>query len=216
METAPIVRVVTSSLFEENAYFVSLAQDGDCIVVDPGLDADQIVETLQAAGLNPVAILNTHGHGDHIAGNELLKQTWPDAPLIIGAGDAWKLTDPAGNLSAGFGMPMVSPKADQTVSEGDVLELAGIRWTVLETPGHSGGHVVFVAKELSPMIVLGGDVLFAGSIGRSDFPDGDHETLLDSIRTKLFALPDNAVVLPGHGPPTTIGRERRTNPFLQD
>jgi hydroxyacylglutathione hydrolase len=215
METAPIVRVVTSSLFEENAYFVSLAQDGDCIVVDPGLDADQIVQELQAAGLNPVAILNTHGHGDHIAGNELLKQTWPDAPLIIGAGDAWKLTDPAGNLSAEFGMPMVSPPADQTVSEGDVLEFAGIRWTVLETPGHSRGHVVFVAKELSPMIVLGGDVLFAGSVGRSDLADGDHETLLDSIRTKLFPLPDNAVVLPGHGPPTTIGRERRTNPFLR-
>ena len=96
METAPIVRVVTSSLFEENAYLVSLTKDGDCIVVDPGLDADQIVEALQAAGLNPVAILNTHGHGDHIAGNELLKQTWPDAPLIIGEGDAWKLTDPAG------------------------------------------------------------------------------------------------------------------------
>jgi hydroxyacylglutathione hydrolase len=215
METAPIVRVVTSSLFEENAYFVSLAQDGDCIVVDPGLDADQIVQELQAAGLNPLAILNTHGHGDHIAGNELLKQTWPDAPLIIGAGDAWKLTDPEGNLSAGFGMPMVSPPADQTVSEGDVLEFAGIRWTVLETPGHSRGHVVFVAKELSPIIVLGGDVLFAGSVGRSDLADGDHQTLLDSIRTKLFPLPDNAVVLPGHGPPTTIGRERRTNPFLR-
>ncbi len=211
----PFVRVVTSSLFEENAYFVSLSQDGDCIVVDPGLDADLIVEQLQAATLNPVAILNTHGHGDHIAGNELLKQTWPDAPLIIGAGDAWKLTDPEGNLSAGFGMSMVSPQADQTVSEGDVLDFAGIRWTVLETPGHSRGHVVFVAKELSPIIVLGGDVLFAGSVGRSDLADGDHETLLDSIRTKLFPLPDNAVVLPGHGPPTTIGRERRTNPFLR-
>jgi len=215
METAPIVRVVTSWLFEENAYFVSLAKDGECIVVDPGGDAERIVEELQAAGLTPVAILNTHGHGDHIAGNELLKQTWPAAPLIIGAGDAWKLTNPEGNLSAGFGMPMVSPEADQTVSEGDVLEFAGIRWTVLETPGHSGGHVVFVAKDLSPMIVLGGDVLFAGSVGRSDFPDGDHETLLESIRTKLFPLPDDGVVLPGHGPPTTIGQERRTNPYLR-
>jgi len=213
-ETVPFVRVVTSSLFEENAYLLSFAESGDCIVVDPGLDADQIVGELQAAELTPVAILNTHGHGDHIAGNELLKQTWPDAPLLIGAGDAWKLTDPEGNLSAGFGMPMVSPPADRTVSEGDILEFAGIRWTVLDTPGHSGGHVVFVAKELSPMIVLGGDVLFAGSVGRSDFPDGDHETLLESIRTKLFPLPDDAVVLPGHGPPTTIGREKRTNPFL--
>ncbi len=213
-ETTPIVRVVTSSLFAENSYLVSLARDGDCIVVDPGLDVEQIVAQLQAARLNPVAILNTHGHGDHIAGNELIKQTWPAAPLLIGAGDAWKLTDPEGNLSAGFGLPMVSPPADQTVSEGDVLDFAGLRWTVLETPGHSGGHVAFVAKDLSPMIVLGGDVLFAGSVGRSDFPDGDHQTLLDSIRTKLFSLPDDTVVLPGHGPPTTIGHERRTNPFL--
>lgn len=213
-ETSPTVRVVTSALFEENAYLLSLNESGDCIVVDPGLEPDRIVDELRDAGLNPIAILNTHGHSDHIAGNGMMKEEWPDIPLIIGAGDAWKLTDPVGNLSAGFGLELVSPEADQTVSEGDVLDLAGIRWTVLETPGHSGGHVVFVAKELSPMIVLGGDVLFAGSIGRSDFPDGDHETLLDSIRTKLFPLPDNAVVLPGHGPPTTIGRERRTNPYL--
>jgi hydroxyacylglutathione hydrolase len=214
--SAPIVRVVTSTLFEENAYLLSLADSGDCIVVDPGLEPDRIVEELRGAGLTPIAILNTHGHSDHIAGNGVMKEEWPGAPLIIGAGDAWKLTDPVGNLSAGFGIELVSPEADQLVAEGDVLDLAGVRWTVLETPGHSGGHVVFVAKELSPMVVLGGDVLFAGSIGRSDFPDGDHQTLLESIRTKLFPLPDDAVVLPGHGPPTTIGRERRTNPFLQD
>lgn len=213
-KAAPTVRVVTSSLFEENAYLVSLAGEGDCIVVDPGLEPDRIVEELEAAGLTPVAILNTHGHADHIAGNEAMKEQWPEAPLVIGAGDAWKLTDAVGNLSAGFGMPIVSPPADQTVNEGDVVEFAGIRWTVFDTPGHSDGHVVFVATELSPMIVLGGDVLFAGSIGRSDFPDGDHETLLNSIREKLFPLPDDAVVLPGHGPATTVGRERRTNPFL--
>ena len=213
-KASPTVRVVTSSLFEENAYLVSLAGGNECIVVDPGLEPDRIVEELREAGLTPVAILNTHGHADHIAGNEAMKAEWPEAPLVIGAGDAWKLTDAVGNLSAGFGMPIVSPPADQTVNEGDVVEFAGIRWTVFDTPGHSGGHVVFVAEELSPVIVLGGDVLFAGSIGRSDFPDGDHETLLNSIRTKLFPLPDDAVVLPGHGPATTVGRERRTNPFL--
>lgn len=213
-KTAPAVRVVTSSLFEENAYLVSLAGAGECIVVDPGLEPDRIIAELEAAGLTPAAILNTHGHADHIAGNEAMKEQWPAAPLVIGAGDAWKLTDAVGNLSAGFGMPIVSPPADRTVNEGDVVEFAGIRWTVFDTPGHSGGHVVFVAEELSPMIVLGGDVLFAGSIGRSDFPDGDHETLLNSIREKLFPLPDDAVVLPGHGPATTVGRERRTNPFL--
>lgn len=213
-ETSPFVRVVTSALFEENAYLLSLAEGGACIVVDPGLEPDRIVDELEAAGLHPVAILNTHGHADHIAGNGYLKERWPDAPLVIGAGDAWKLTDAKGNLSAGFGMPIISPEADRTVEEGEIVEFAGIRWTVYHTPGHSAGHVIFVAKELSPVIVLGGDVLFAGSIGRSDFPDGDHETLIESIRTKLLTLPDNAVVLPGHGPPTTVGEERRTNPFL--
>jgi glyoxylase-like metal-dependent hydrolase (beta-lactamase superfamily II) len=89
-----------------------------------------------------------------------------------------------------------------------------VRWTVLETPVHSRGHVVFVAKELSPMIVLGGDVLFAGSIGRSDFPDSDPAALVASIQEKLFTLPDDSVVLPGHGPPTTVGREKRSNPFV--
>ena len=213
-ETSPFVRVVTSALFEENAYLLSLAEGGACIVVDPGLEPDRIVDELEAAGLHPVAILNTHGHADHIAGNGYLKERWPDAPLVIGAGDAWKLADAKGNLSAGFGMPIISPEADRTVEEGEVVEFAGIRWTVYDTPRHSAGHVIFVAKELSPVIVLGGDVLFAGSIGRSDFPDGDHETLIESIRTKLLTLPDSAVVLPGHGPPTTVGEERRTNPFL--
>ena len=109
---------------------------------------------------------------------------------------------------------MVSPPADRTVRAGDVLDLAGVRWTVRETPGHSSGHVVFVARELAPILVLGGDVLFAGSIGRSDFPDSDPAALVRSIREELFALPDDAVILPGHGPPTTVGREKATNPFV--
>lgn len=210
-----VIRVVTSTLFEENSYLIARFESGgECIVVDPGLEPERIIEEIERRGWAPAAILNTHGHADHIAGNAALKARWPQAPLIIGAGDASKLTDPDSNLSAGFGLPLISPEADLTAVEGEVLEFSGVRWTVYETPGHSSGHVVFVAEELTPVLVLGGDVLFAGSIGRTDFPDGDYEALLRSIREKLFVLPDDAVVLPGHGPPTSVGQEKRFNPFV--
>jgi glyoxylase-like metal-dependent hydrolase (beta-lactamase superfamily II) len=216
-KSSPIIRVVTSTLFEENAYLVApIERSGECLVVDPGLEPERIIEELEVHSWTPAAIFNTHGHADHIAGNAALKGRWPGSPLIIGAGDASKLTDPEANLSAGFGLPLVSPAADRTIVEGETLEFAGVRWTVRETPGHSSGHVVFIAKELSPVLVLGGDVLFAGSIGRTDFPDGDQGALLRSIREKLFVLPDDTVVLPGHGPPTTVGREKRFNPFVGD
>jgi glyoxylase-like metal-dependent hydrolase (beta-lactamase superfamily II) len=185
------------------------------VVVDPGLEPDRIFDELTHLAVTPAAVLNTHGHADHIAGNAAMKDRWADCPLIIGAGDAGKLADPVENLSSGFGVPLVSPPADRTVAEGDVLDLAGIRWTVRETPGHSRGHVVFIAYDFDPVIVLGGDVLFAGSIGRTDFPDGDFEELAASIREKLYTLPDSTIVLPGHGPPTTTGEEKRINPFVR-
>src|SRR5207302_10920312 len=121
------------------------------------------------------------------------------------------LTDADLNMSAPFGMPITSPPADRTVAEGDVLDVAGIRLEVLEIPGHSPGHVVFVYRG-TPLIVLGGDVLFRGSIGRYDLPGGSGPLLLSGIRSKLFALPADTVVYPGHGPVTTVGHEKRTNP----
>lgn len=207
-------QTVVSQPFGENTYVVHFGDNNDCIVIDPGLEPEKILDFLSSANLIPVAILNTHGHSDHIGGNESLKEKWSDIPLAIGRGDAVKLTDPQQNLSAPFGLPFVSPPADRLLDEGEVLDYAGIELEVLDTPGHSAGHVVFVCKSVSPHVVFGGDVLFRGSIGRTDFPDGSFDDLKASIHDKLFPLPDDTIVLPGHGPATTIGEEKRGNPYV--
>lgn len=210
-----LVRVV-SQLFEENCYVVHVASRDDALVIDPGFDTDRILLYLDQQRLTPAAILNTHGHADHICGNQALKQRWPACPLLIGVGDAEKLTSPIKNLSRGYGADVVSPPADQLVREGDKLELAGLTLEVREIPGHSRGHVIFLVKDHTPWLVFGGDVLFQGSVGRTDFPDGNSHELLQGIREKLYTLPDNTIVLSGHGPETTIGAERRTNPFVRE
>lgn len=207
-------KVVLSQPFAENTYICYLEGRNDCLVVDPGLDPQAIIDLLADLRLLPAAILNTHGHADHIAGNEAMKRCWPDCPLVIGAGDAAKLTDPVANLSAPFGLSLVSPQADVLVEEGETYKAAGMELEVLHTPGHCQGHVVFVYKGGSPWVVIGGDVLFYDSIGRTDFPDGDLQQLVQSIHQKLFFLPDDTIVLPGHGQQTTIGREKQLNPFV--
>jgi glyoxylase-like metal-dependent hydrolase (beta-lactamase superfamily II) len=210
------LQVVVSQLFSQNAYVAQLDGRDDCIVVDPGFDTNEIIEYLTRERLNPAAILNTHGHADHIAGNEAMKRCWPQTPLVIGAGDAEKLTDPVKNLSRPFGMDVLSPPADVLVREGEQYSAAGFDLEVLECPGHSIGHVVFLWRGQTPWIVFGGDVLFQQSIGRTDFPDGGFEILEKSIRTKLYTLPDDTIVLPGHGGATTTGSEKRTNPFVHE
>jgi len=206
--------VIVSLPFEQNTYIVHLKDRNDCVVIDPGLEPGKILNFLARRRLEPEAILNTHGHGDHIGGNAALKKRWPKCPLIVGNADAAKLTDPQQNLSARFGIPMVSPEADTTVDDGDRFEAAGFAWRVLGIPGHSPGHVVFLWEGESPALAFVGDVIFAGSIGRTDFPDGNHAQLIRGIRTKLFTLPDETILLPGHGPATTVGEEKRSNPFV--
>lgn len=213
-ETGLKLGQVASAPFDENTYIAHLPGRSDCIVFDPGFEPDAIFEYLDAHGLTPAAIVCTHGHCDHIVGNGALRKRWPDCPIVIGTGDAAKLTDPALNLSAAFGFNLTSPPADRLLNEGDRFESAGLELDVLEAPGHSSGHVVYVCRQVSPWRVFGGDVLFAGSIGRTDFPDGSFEQLQEAIHEKLFTLPDDTVVHPGHGPQTTIGVEKRTNPFV--
>jgi hydroxyacylglutathione hydrolase len=205
---------VISAAFEENCYIARIEGKGDCLVIDPGLDPGEIIERLDSLGATPAAILNTHGHSDHIAGNGALKRRWPECPIVVGAGDAPKLTDAMQNLSGAFGLPLVSPPADRTVKEGDTVSYAGIELEVREIPGHTAGHIVYLFRDHEPPVVFVGDVIFAGSIGRTDFPDGDFQQLLDGIRTKLFTLPDETVLLSGHGPATTVGQEKRDNPFV--
>jgi glyoxylase-like metal-dependent hydrolase (beta-lactamase superfamily II) len=213
--SAPLqIGVVVSRPFDENTYIAHFDGRGDCVVFDPGLEPQAIEQYLNEHALTPSALVCTHGHSDHIAGNRALKKRWPECPIIIGAGDAVKLVDPELNLSGPFGFPITSPPADRTVREGELVSAAGFELEVFETPGHSVGHVVFLCKQVQPWRLFGGDVLFQGSIGRTDFPDGSFEALSRAIQEKLFTLPEDTIVYPGHGPETTIGREKRTNPFV--
>ena len=212
--TSPFqIRTLVSMPFEENTYVAWLSGRTDAVVIDPGLEPEAILDFLRDEGLTPAAILNTHGHADHIAGNEAMKQAFPAAPLVIGARETPLLSDAGLNLSAAFGFEIVSPPADRTVTEGDVVEAAGLRFEVFDMPGHSPGHVVFVYLG-PPCFVFGGDVLFRGGVGRTDFPGGDGPLLYGGIRAKLYTLPTDTIVYPGHGPVTTIGHEMRTNPFV--
>ncbi len=211
----PHVATVVSKPFQENTYIAWLPGHTDCLVVDPGFEPGRIIQFLEAKELIPAAILNTHGHSDHIAGNGALKSRWPDCPLVIGEHEVGKLSDPRQNLSADFDVAVVSPPADATVRDGDIYSAAGFDLLVREIPGHSSGHVVFVWQAGSPPLVFGGDVLFAGSVGRTDeMVGGSFALLARGIREKLFTLPGDTIVLAGHGPATTIGEEKLSNPFV--
>lgn len=204
---------IVSQPFEEVSYVVHQPEQAECFVVDPGFQPERLIQRIEQEELEVVAILNTHGHVDHIAGNAALKERYPSAPLIVGANEARLLTDPFLNLSAMGGQAIISPTADLLVHDGQTLEVIGLSLEVREIPGHSPGHVVYVWKEGDPPVVFGGDVLFAGSVGRFDFPGGNGELLIQGIHDKLYTLPDHTVVYPGHGLPTTIGEEKQTNPF---
>ncbi len=207
------IESVVSRPFDQNAYFAWRRNQTQAVVIDPGFDTDSLLAALKRRELDVAAILDTHGHADHIAGNLAMKEAFPDAPLWIGRSDQALLLDPELNLSASFGMPFTSPDADRIASDKERIDVAGFVFEVREIPGHSPGSVVYICTQFAPPIVFGGDVLFAGSIGRTDL-GGDLGQLIEGIRSKLFVLPDATTVYPGHGPATTIGQEKRSNPFV--
>jgi len=166
---------------------------------------------VRASGINDLRILNTHAHGDHIAANGDLA-SHHDCPILIGRDDASGLEDPSVNLSVFLGVPIVSPPASVLLVDGDVIELGDAQMNVLSTPGHSIGSVsLYVPSE---GWLFCGDLLFMEGVGRTDLPGGNMSVLIESIAEKVFCLPDETVVYPGHGPETTVGHERIHNPLL--
>ena len=199
--------------YETNCYVLCNDDSArDCLIIDPGLKADELIDFLTEQKLNPVAVVLTHGHIDHTAGVAALRSGFPEIKVYIHNLDAEMLTDPTINLSAMSGSGFVTEPEDVSLKERDVIDLAGVKLLVLHTPGHTPGGISLYSKEDG--VVFVGDTLFADSIGRTDFPGGSTSQLLDSVREKLFILPEETQVYPGHGPATTIAAEKAHNPFF--
>jgi hydroxyacylglutathione hydrolase len=210
-----------------NCYVVARATGEECVVIDPGKDAAPgIADIVREHGLRPAAVLLTHGHIDHMWSVTPVAGAY-EAVAYIHPGDRHLLADPVAGLSPetaamllGGSYEFAEPDDVRELADGDRLALAGLELTVDHTPGHTPGSVTFRSAydgpEEVPELMFSGDLLFAGSIGRTDLPGGDHPTMLRSLAEKVLPLEDAIVVLPGHGPQTTIGRERATNPYLQN
>ena len=217
-----IIEQITVTAFQQHTRILGCETTKRAICIDPGDEAERIVETLERRGLTLQAITLTHAHLDHVGGVAALKKLQPDAKIILHKGDefmylglpeqpAW-IGIPRSQWSA-LGMDFEPPPpVDEYWTDGQKYAAGELEFEVLHCPGHTPGHVVLYERSEKKVFV--GDVLFAGSIGRTDLPGGSTEQLLDSIKTKLLTLDDDVEVFSGHGPVTTIGEERLTNPFL--
>jgi len=210
------VHPLTFNPFQENTYVIS-APSGECIIIDPGcfdnIEREELSDLISKNKLKPVRLINTHCHIDHILGNAYVARTW-DLGLEIHKGELPVLASGV-TVSNMYGIPYdLSPEPTSFLEVGDDVVLDGIIMKVLFTPGHSPASICLYNERDG--WVIAGDVLFYESIGRTDLPGGDHQTLLKSIRTQLFVLPNETVVYPGHGPSTKIGYEKMFNPFMQE
>jgi hydroxyacylglutathione hydrolase len=204
-----IVRLLVVGPIQANCYILGCERTKQAAVIDPGGDVNTILMTLAKDKLNLVYIINTHGHFDHTGANKPLKAA-TGAELLIHRADAPMILQQERG-GALWGMEIQnSPPPSRFIDEGDIITFGAISLKVLHTPGHSPGGISLVTDK----VVFVGDTLFAGSIGRTDFPGGDYEGLLENVRSKIFTLGDDVIVYPGHGPETTVGHERRYNPFF--
>jgi len=204
-----ILQMLVVGPIQANCYVLGCERTKEAAVIDPGGDVDKILMTLTKDKLRCVYIINTHGHFDHTGDNKRLKEV-TGAKLVIHRADAPMILHQASSGSM-WGMEVEdSPPPDVYVEEKDVITFGDISLQVLHTPGHSPGGISL----LSDKMVFVGDTLFAGSIGRTDLPGGDYEVLIRNVKEKIFPLGDDVVIYPGHGPKTTVGRERRSNPFF--
>lgn len=200
--------------YQTNCYIIRTdGPSGErCWVADFSFDIAGLLDRVEELGLVPEALVLTHAHVDHIAGLGEAKRRFPDAPILIHEAEEGWLTDANLNLSGFSPTPVTAPPADRLLRDGETLTLCGEDWLVMHTPGHSPGSVSLYHQASETCIC--GDAIFKGSIGRTDFPGCSFEALEASIRTRLYTLPDGTVLLPGHGPPTTVGDEKRSNPFV--
>lgn len=194
---------------ETNCYLVYCLETLECVIIDPGAEANKISQLIIRERLEPIAVLNTHGHVDHVGANIDIKEKFK-VPLYIHSADGPMLGKvQQSELGFIFGAKD-SPPADNFLKEGDKVNIGKSFLQVVHTPGHSSGSVSFIGDGF----ILSGDTLFFGGVGRTDFPGGSWEELENSIRNKILTLPDETIILPGHGPSTTVAQEKSSNPFI--
>lgn len=200
------------SVFMENAYLVADKSTGEGYFIDPGDNAAELIALAEENKIKPIAVLNTHAHIDHIAAVAEIKKHFGIKFYLHKEDEIW--LDNLARQSRLFGVADVErPSIDEYLKEGDTLPLGRFSLKVIHTPGHSAGGVCFYIEKAG--VLISGDTLFEGSIGRTDFPGGNYDLLISKIKKKLFLLPDETKVYSGHGNPTTVGKEKKSNPFLQ-
>lgn len=207
-----LIEKIAVGAYAANCFIIADEQTKQGIVVDPGAEAERIYKKIEGLGIKVSAIILTHGHGDHIGAIETLKKL-TGAEVLCHHLEAEMIEHPELNLTSAMSGPTVSVKVDRTIGDRELLSYGGLKCQILHTPGHTQGGICLYFPE--DKVLISGDTLFYGSVGRSDLPGGSHKQLIASIIEKLMVLEDAVTVYPGHGASTTIGFERKKNPFIQ-